>query len=85
MKKKYNKDQQFFVVYARHERLQRYGFFNLKEINNEILGLYDTIENAPSNKLSDGEISKALLNLLNSLYGDDCTYRFISIINWWCI
>ena len=85
MKKKYNINQQFFVVYARHERLETYESFTLNSINNETLGLHDTIENAPNNELSDGEIANALLNSLESIYGDNYRYKYISIINWWSI
>ena len=85
MKKKYNINQQFFVVYAIHERQKNYESFTLNSINNETLGLHDTIKNAPNNELSDGEISISLLNSLESIYGDNYMYKYISIINWWTI
>ena len=85
MKKKYNINQQFFVVYARHERSEIYESFTLNSIDNKTLGLHDTIKNAPNNELSDGEISKSLLNSLESIYGDNYKYKYISIINWWSI
>ena len=85
MKKKYNVNQQFFVVYASNERSETFETFKLDTIKNTTLGLHDTIENAPNNELSDGEISKALLNSLESIYGDNYKYKYISIINWWNI
>lgn len=85
MKKKYNIDQQFFVVYAVHERDEIYKDFNLKTIGNETLGLHIIIGTAPNNELSDGEIVKALSNQLEAIYGDNLEFRYISIINWWSI
>lgn len=85
MKKKYNINQHFFVVYARHERQKIHESFTLNSIDNKTLGLHDTIGKAPNNELSDGEISKALLNSLEDIYGDNYVYKYISIINWWTI
>lgn len=85
MKKKYNIDQAFFVVYAIHEKDEIYEDFNLKTIDNEILGLHAAIGAAPNNELSDGEIAKALLNQLEDTYGDNFKFKYISIINWWSL
>ncbi len=85
MKKKYNVNQQFFVVFAINERSETFMPFQIGTIKNQTLGLYDTIENAPNNELSDGEIAQALSSSLESIFGDNYRYKLVSLINWYAI
>ena len=85
MKKKYDVNQQFFVVFAVNKRSGTFRLFQLETIKNQILGLHDTIESAPNNELSDGEIAKALSSSLESLFGDNYQYKLISLISWYAI
>lgn len=85
MKKKYNLYQHFFVVFAINERSETFETFKLGTIQNKILGLHDTIESAPNNELSDGEIAQALSSSLESLFGDNYRYKLISLISWYAM
>lgn len=85
MKKKYDLHQQFFVVFAINERSETFETFKLGTIQNKTLGLHDTIENAPNNELSDGEVAEALSSSLESIFGDNYKYRLISLVNWYAI
>ena len=85
MKKKYDVNQQFFVVFAINKRSETFRLFQLETIKNQTLGLHDTIENAPNNELSDGEIAKALSSSLESLFGDNYRYKLISLVNWYAM
>ena len=83
MKKKYDANQLFFVIFAINERAETFHAFKLGTIQNKTLGLHDTIENAPNNELSDGEIADALAASLENCIGDGYRYRSISLINWY--
>lgn len=85
MKKKYRLHQQFFVVFAINERSETFMPFQLGTIRNQTLGLHDTIESAPNNELSDGEVAKALSSSLESIFGDNYRYKLISLISWYAI
>lgn len=85
MKKKYDVDQQFFVVFAVNTRTASYENFRLSVIQNVTLGLHDTIEKAPNNELSDGEVAMALDKVLERSIGDSFTLKLISIISWYAI
>lgn len=85
MKKKYDVNQQFFVVFAINERYETFMPFQIGTIQNQILGLYSIIENVPNNELSDGEIAKELSSSLESLFGDNYRYKLISLISWYAI
>lgn len=83
MKKKYDVNQSFFVTFAINERTETFQPFKLSTIHNNTLGLHDTIENAPNNELSDGEIAKALSSSLERLFGDEYRYKLVSLISWY--
>lgn len=85
MKKKYDVNQQFFVVFAINKRSETFRLFQFETIKNQILGLHDTIENALNNELSDGEVAEALSSSLESIFGDNYKYRLISLVNWYAI
>ena len=86
MKKKYSPDAKFFVVFALNEREEIYQDYKLKTIKNVTLGLFNTIHNAPNNKLTDGEITKALFQSLIRIYSDSTySYCLPAIINWYLI
>ena len=85
MKKKYDVNQQFFVVFAINKRSETFRLFQLETIKNQTLGLHDTIESALNNELSDGEIAKALSSSLESLFGDNYQYKLISLISWYAM
>lgn len=83
MKKKYDVNQMFFVTFAINERSETFHPFKLSAIHNKTLGLHNTIENAPNNELSDGEIAEALSSSLEKIFGDEYRYRVISLISWY--
>jgi len=85
MKKKYDLHQQFFVVFAINERSETFETFKLGTIQNQTLGLHDTIESAPNNELSDGEVAQALSSSLERCFGDNYRYKLISLVNWYAI
>ena len=86
MKKKYNINSKFFVVFALNERAEIYEEFKLQTIRNKVLGLYDTISAAPNNELTDGEIAETLLKSIINIYSNSTlSYCLPAIINWYLI
>lgn len=86
MKKKYNINSRFFVVFALNERTRTCENFKLQTIRNEELYLYDVIRAAPDNKLSNGEIAAALLRNIVKLYSNSTLSHCLpAIINWYLI
>lgn len=84
-KKRYDVNQRFLVVFAVNTRTASYENFRLSIIQNVTLGLHDTIEKAPHNELSDGEVAMALDKALERSFGDGVTCKLISIISWYAI
>lgn len=81
MKKKYNVETLFFVIYAINKRKKVWDDFVLKAIKNDSLGLYSFLKE--NNERTDGEIALKLSESLEKNYGDDLKYKQISLINWY--
>lgn len=86
MKKKYDINSKFFVIFALNERDHITKNFELQTIRNKVLGLYDTISATPNNELTDGEIAEALFKGITNIYSNSTfSYCLPAIINWYLI